>query len=84
MKIIVPLNNLSSFIFNLDFLMINTEIELILKWSQNCVLTERTTRDFKTLILAQAGGITAQPQVNTIIRPASLKFNITDVNCMFL
>ena len=27
--------------------MINTEIELILKWSQNCVLTEKATRKFK-------------------------------------
>ena len=33
-KFVVPLKNLSRFIFNLDFLMINTEIELILKWSQ--------------------------------------------------
>ena len=40
-KIIVPLKNLSNFIFSLYFLMINTEIELILKWSQNCVLTEK-------------------------------------------
>ena len=69
---------MSSFIFNLEFLMINTEIELILKWSQNFVLTERATRDFKTLILAQAEGITTQPQVNTIIRPASLKFSVAD------
>ena len=28
-KIVVPLKNLSNFIFSLDFLMINTEIELI-------------------------------------------------------
>ena len=40
-KIIIPLKNLSNFIFNLNFLMINTETELILKWSQNCVLTEK-------------------------------------------
>ena len=33
-KIIVPLTNLSNFIFNLDFLMINTEIELILECSK--------------------------------------------------
>ena len=30
-KFIVPVKNLSNFIFNLDFLMINTEIELVLK-----------------------------------------------------
>ena len=30
-KIVPPLKNLSNFVFNLDFLLINTEIELILK-----------------------------------------------------
>ena len=30
-KIVVPLKNISSFMFNLDFLLINSEIELILK-----------------------------------------------------
>ena len=30
-KIVVPLKNLSNFLFSLDFLMINMEIELILK-----------------------------------------------------
>ena len=38
-KFAVPSKNLSNFVFNLNFLMINIEIELILKWSQNCVLT---------------------------------------------
>ena len=42
---IVPLKNLSNFMFNLDFLMINSEIELILKWSEDCVLTERAMRE---------------------------------------
>ena len=41
-------------------------------------MTERATREFKALIPAQAGNIPAQPQVNAINRPASLKFNITD------
>ena len=31
-KIVVPLKNLSNFMFNLDFLMTNSEIELVLKW----------------------------------------------------
>ena len=35
-KIVVPLKNLSNFMYNLDFLLINSEIELILKWSENC------------------------------------------------
>ena len=30
--------------FNLDFLKINSETKLILKWTQNCVLTGKTTR----------------------------------------
>ena len=58
--------------------MINTEIELILKWSQNFVLIEKATRELKALIPAQTGGIPAKPQVNAINRPASLIFNITD------
>ena len=46
-KIVVLLKNLRNFMFNLDFLMINSEIELILKWSENCVLTENATRERK-------------------------------------
>ena len=40
-KIVVPLKNLRNFMFNLDFLMINAEIEVILKWTEDCVLTEK-------------------------------------------
>ena len=72
-KIIVPLKNLSSYIFNLNFLMINTEIELILKWSQNCVLTERVIRKGKEATLNPAQG--AITEINT---PSDLKFNITE------
>ena len=72
-KIIVPLKNLSNFIFNLNFLMINSEIELILKWSQNCVLTEKATRTEK----AQTNN-PSHPFVDAINRPKDLKFNITD------
>ena len=35
-KIVVPLKNISNFMFNLDFLLINSEIELILKWTEDC------------------------------------------------
>ena len=38
-KIVVPLKNLSNFIFNLDFLLINSEIELIFKRTEDRVLT---------------------------------------------
>ena len=34
-KIVVPLKNISNFMFNLDFLLINSEIELILKWTED-------------------------------------------------
>ena len=38
-KIVVPLKDISNFMFNLDFLLINSETELILKWTEDCVLT---------------------------------------------
>ena len=76
-KFVVPLKNLSNFIFSLDFLMINTEIELILKWSQNCVLTERAIREGKDEIPAQCGNplVLAVVAISTL---SDLKFNITD------
>ena len=46
-KIVVPIKNISNFMFNLDFLLINSEIELILKWTEGCVLTEKATREFR-------------------------------------
>ena len=51
--------------------MTDTEIELVLKWSQNCVLTEKATREE----LAAEGD---DDSVNAIDRPKDLKFNITD------
>ena len=46
-KIVVSLKDISNFMFNLDFLLINSEIELILKWTEDCVLTEKATREFR-------------------------------------
>ena len=54
--------------------MINTEIELILKWSKNCVLTERVTREQ----LPAGDNPATEPRVVAIKRPTTLKFNITD------
>ena len=54
--------------------MINTEIELILKWSQNCVLTEKATREH---LDAVPGNIPAAA-VTGIDTPSDLKFNIKD------
>ena len=42
-KIVVPLKSLSNFMFNLDLLLINSETELILKWTEDCVLIEKAT-----------------------------------------
>ena len=63
--------------FNLDYLLINSEIELILKWSQDCVLTENVTREAKARIPPQRGNAEV-PVVNAVNIPSDLKFNITD------
>ena len=60
--------------FNLDILLINAEIELILKWSQNCVFTEKATRERKDAVT----GPPALDLVRAINVPYDLKFNITD------
>ena len=60
--------------FNLDFLLINSEIELILKWTEDCVLTEKATREFK----AAEDGPPALYEVAAITRPKDLKFSVTD------
>ena len=78
LKIAFPLKNLSNFIFNLNFLTVNTEIELILKWGLNCVLTEKAERERKEK--TQNPQRDAAPAINI---PSDLKFNIT-VNCMIL
>ena len=54
--------------------MINSEIEIILKWSENCVLTEKTTRRG----LAAGGNPARKPLVPPVNAPSELKFNITD------
>ena len=72
-KIVVLLKNLSNFMFNLDFLLINSEIELLLNWTEDCVLTKKATRSFK----AQTQN-PAQDAVPAINRPKDLKFSVTD------
>ena len=73
-KFFIPLKNLSNFILCLDFLMINTEIKLNLKWSPNCVLTSKSKRRG----LAAGDGAAALHALAAIKRPKDLKFNITD------
>ena len=48
-EVVVPLKYLSNFWRFLDLLLINSEIELELKWSKNCVITE-VSRTFRELV----------------------------------
>ena len=76
-KIVVPLKNISNFMFNLDVLSINSEIELILKWTEDCILTEKAIREE----LPAGDDPAADPAANSINRPKDLKFSVTD--CTF-
>ena len=60
--------------FNLDILLIKAEIDLILKWSQYCVLTEKAYR----AEIAEGDDPSTEPAVDAINRPSDLKFSITD------
>ena len=73
-KIVVPLKNISNLMFNLNFLFINSEIELILKWTEDCVLTGKATREFR----AVEDGSPELDEVPVINRPKGLKFSVID------
>ena len=73
-KIVIPLKKISNFMFNLDFLIINSEIELILNWTQDCLLTEKKTRARKEAEV----GPPALDLVRAINIPNYLKFSVTD------
>ena len=60
--------------FNLDFLLMNSEIELILKWTECCVLTEKAAREQ----LPVGDDPAAEPAVSVINKPKDLKFSVTD------
>ena len=68
-EIVVPLNYLSSFWRILDIPLINSKINLILTWSENCVLTSKVTRDADP---------DADPGVAAIDNPTNAIFKITD------
>ena len=53
--------------------MIDTETELILKWSQNCVLTGKARRNE----IAEGDDPAIEPSVSPIDNPTKLEFNIT-------
>ena len=73
-KIVVPSKNISNFMFNLDFLLINSEIKLILNWPEDCVLTEKAAREFR----AAEDCPPALDEVAAINKPKDLKFSVTD------
>ena len=68
-EIVVPLKHLSNFWRTLDMPLINCEINLILTWSENCVLTSKATRD---------ANLNAHPAVAEINNPTNATFKITD------
>ena len=63
-EIVVPLKYLSNFWRTLDIPLINSEINLILTWTENCVLTSKATRD-------------ANPDVNPAIAAVNNLTNVT-------
>ena len=64
---------------NLDFLLISSEIELILKRSGDCVLTEKAIREFRAAgDAAAAAAAAAEPEVPATNSPKDLKFSIRD------
>ena len=70
-EIVVPLKYLSNFWRTLNMPLINCEINLILTWSENCVLTNKATRD---AVPAQGGN----PAVAAVNNPKNAKLKIKD------
>ena len=65
----MPLKHLSNFWKTLNMPLIYCEINLILIWSENCVLTSKVTRDADP---------NADPAVAAIDNPTNATFKITD------
>ena len=72
-EIVVPLKYLTNFWRVLNMSLINCEINLILTWSENCVLTSKVTRD-KFI----GTGTDENSQFPEINNPANAIFKITD------
>ena len=68
-KIIVPLKHLSNFWKTCDIPFISCEIRLVLTWSENCVLTSKSTR---------SANYENEFVVYRIDDPANATFQITD------
>ena len=50
-KIVVSLKNISNFMFNLDFLLINSEIDLNLKWTEDCVKKKQQGKNCQQVMI---------------------------------
>ena len=68
-KIVLPLKYLSNFWRSLNIPFINCEVELILSWFKNCVITNKSTRD---------ANYVGNPIVHEIDNPENATFQITD------
>ena len=80
-EIVVPLKYLSNFCRTLNMPLINCEINLILTWSENFVLTSKATRD---AVPAQGGN----SEVSRTNNPTNAIFKMTDkivcTSCYFI
>ena len=68
-EIVVPLKNLGNFWSTLDIPLLNYEINIILTWSENCVITSKATRDVDP---------DANPAVAAVNNPTNATFEIKD------
>ena len=69
-EIVVPLKHLSNFLTILNVPLINCEINLILIWTENFVLTSKATRDANS---------DADPAVAAIDNPINVTFKVADI-----
>ena len=68
-EIVVSLEQLSNFWRTLDMPLINCEVNLILTWSENCVITSKSTSDADP---------DADPAVAAVNNPTNVTFKIID------
>ena len=69
----MPLKHLSNVFRALNVLLINSEISLDLRWSKNCVLTNKATR-----YQIPADAANNLPAVDQVNNPTNAEFLITD------
>ena len=69
---VLQLKHLSNFWRTLDIPLINCEINLILTWSENCVITSKATRD---------SDLDADPVVAAVNNPTNAPFERCKFAC---